>query len=149
MSDKATARLRVRMAQRDACYGGNLVEGARILQLFGDLVTEITILTDGDEGLLAGYSEVEFKAPVYAGDYIEVTGRLVRRSRLRRVVEFTATKCIAARYDLGATRAEVLDEPVVVCRAVGTAVIPPAAVRHREFGAGRAAAGLGEEEKEL
>ncbi|AZQ38780.1 MULTISPECIES: 3-aminobutyryl-CoA ammonia lyase [Streptomyces] len=139
MSEAVSATLRMRMGQKDARYGGNLVDGACILQLFGDVVTEITIQTDGDEGLLTGYSEVEFKAPVFAGDYVEVTGRLVGRSRLRRIVEFTARKYIAARYDLGGTRAEVLDEPLVVCRAVGTAVIPPAAARRRSSGAGKAA----------
>lgn len=66
---------------------------------------------DGDEGLLSGYSEIEFKTPVYVGDYIEVSGLLVGRSRLRRVVEFTARKCIAARYEQGATLAEPLGDP--------------------------------------
>lgn len=141
MSEAISATLRVRMAKNDAHYGGNLVDGARILQLFGDVVTEITIRTDGDEGLLSGYREVEFKAPVYAGDYVEVTGRLVGRSRLRRIVEFTARKYIAARYDLGQSRAEVLDEPVVVCRAVGISVISPAAARRRSPEAGRAVVG--------
>ncbi|MFF1277293.1 3-aminobutyryl-CoA ammonia lyase [Streptomyces marokkonensis] len=136
MSEKVAATLRARMAQKDAHYGGNLVDGARILQLFGDVVTEITVRMDGDEGLLSGYSEVEFKAPVYVGDYIEVSGRLVSRSRLRRVVEFTARKYIAARYEQGATRAELLGEPVVVCRAVGTAVVPRDAARRRPTGTG-------------
>ncbi|GAA4321863.1 3-aminobutyryl-CoA ammonia-lyase [Streptomyces venetus] len=136
MSEAVSATLRARMAQKDAHYGGNLVDGARILQLFGDVVTEITVRMDGDEGLLSGYSEVEFKAPVYVGDYIEVSGRLVGRSRLRRVVEFTAWKYIAARYEQGTTRAELLGEPVVVCRAVGTAVVPRDAARRRSAGAG-------------
>ncbi|EFL35360.1 acyl-CoA hydrolase [Streptomyces viridochromogenes DSM 40736] len=136
MSEAVSATLCARMAQKDAHYGGNLVDGARILQLFGDVVTEITVRMDGDEGLLSGYSEVEFKAPVYVGDYLEVSGRLVGRSRLRRVVEFTARKYIAARYEQGTTRAELLGEPVVVCRAVGTAVVPRDAARRRPASAG-------------
>lgn len=129
MPDEVTATLRVRMSQQDAHYGGNLVDGARLLQLFGDLVTEITIRSDGDEGLLTGYQRVEFLAPVYAGDFIEATARLVSRSRLRRTVEFTAYKTVQARYELGATRAQAPQEPAVVCRAVGTAVVPLAAAR--------------------
>ena len=136
MSETVAATLRARMTQKDAHYGGNLVDGARILQLFGDVVTEITVRMDGDEGLLSGYSEIEFKTPVYVGDYIEVSGLLVGRSRLRRVVEFTARKYIAARYEQGATRAGLLREPVVVCRAVGTAVIPRDAARRPCAGAG-------------
>lgn len=127
MSDVIIATLRVRMSQNDAHYGGNLVDGARVLALFGDLVTEIAIRTDGDEGLLSNYSSVEFTAPVYAGDYIEAVARLLRRSRLRRVVEFEARKVIAARYDLGPSSAQVLNEPTMVCRAIGTTVIPPRA----------------------
>ncbi|MGW4034482.1 3-aminobutyryl-CoA ammonia lyase [Streptomyces sp. NPDC004838] len=123
MSEEVTATLRVRMSRRDAHYGGDLVDGARLLQLFGDLVTEITISSDCDEGLLTEYHRVEFLAPVHAGDYIEAT------ARLRRTVEFTAYKTVAARYELGSTRAEVPKAPVVVCRALGTAVVPPAAAR--------------------
>ncbi len=129
MPEEVTATLRVRMSQQDAHYGGSLVDGARLLRLFGDLVTEITIRSDGDEGLLTEYRQVEFLAPVHAGDYIEATARLVGRSRLRRTVEFTAHKAIEARYELGPTRAEASGEPALVCRAIGTAVVPPAAAR--------------------
>ncbi|MFD9358116.1 hotdog fold domain-containing protein [Streptomyces sp. NPDC060031] len=131
MPEEVSATLRVRMSQQDVHYGGSLVDGARLLQLFGDLVTEITIRSDGDEGLLTEYQRVEFLAPVHAGDFIEATARLVARGRLRRTVEFTAHKTIEARYDLGPTRAEASGEPTLVCRAVGTAVVPPAAARRR------------------
>jgi 3-aminobutyryl-CoA ammonia-lyase len=124
MPDVITASIRVRMSQRDAHYGGNLVPGARVLEMFGDLITEITIRADGDEGLLTTYDKVEFTEPVYAGDYIEATARMVKKTRLRRIVEFEARKVISARYDLGKTSARVLDEPVLVCRAVGVSVIP-------------------------
>ncbi|GAA2786220.1 hotdog fold domain-containing protein [Saccharopolyspora taberi] len=134
MADLVTAALRVRMGQQDAHYGGNLVDGARILKLFGDLVTEITIRTDGDEGLLTGYSSLEFLAPVYAGDFVEATAKLVRRGRLRRTVELEARKVIRARYDLGPTTAEELDESVVVCRGVGTTVVPVSLARGRSGG---------------
>ena len=60
----------------DAHYGGNLVDGARILHLFGDVATELLIRMDGDEGLFAAYDSVEFLAPVRAGDYIEAEGRI-------------------------------------------------------------------------
>ncbi len=71
MTEEITSTLRVRIGQEDAHYGGNLVAGARILQLFGDIMTEIAVITDGDEGLFVGYERVEFLAPVYAGDFIE------------------------------------------------------------------------------
>ena len=67
--------IRLRMSAHDAHYGGNLVDGARMLQLFGDVATELLIISDGDEGLFKAYDEVEFVAPVYAGDYIEATRR--------------------------------------------------------------------------
>lgn len=124
LTEEITVTLRVRIGAEAAHYGGHLVDGARLLRLFGDAITEIAIRLDRDEGLLAGYSDVEFTAPVYAGDFIEVVGRLVKMTRLRRTVRFEARKVIASRYDQGATTAEALAEPVVVCRAVGTVVVP-------------------------
>jgi 3-aminobutyryl-CoA ammonia-lyase len=121
---EVTAFLRVRIGQEEAHYGGDLVDGARILRLFGDLVTEITIRTDGDEGLLAQYSEVRFTAPVRPGDYIEARARLVRRARLRRVVELQAHKVLGARPSEGGSTAAVLDAPQLVCAATATTVVP-------------------------
>ncbi|NJQ01905.1 holo-ACP synthase [Streptomyces sp. PLAI1-29] len=118
-----TARLRVRIGQEDAHYGGGLVDGARILRLFGDLVTEITIRADGDEGLLAEYSDVTFTAPVRPGDYIEATARLTRRTKLRRFVALEARKVITASGD-SPSAAHVLDEPVTVCTATAVTVAP-------------------------
>jgi 3-aminobutyryl-CoA ammonia-lyase len=119
-----TATLRMRMSSSDAHYGGNLVDGARMLALFGDLATELLIRLDGDEGLFAAYEEIRFLAPVYAGDYIEAEGRIVRIGKTSRRMEFEARKIIAARPDLSESAADALDTPVVVCRAVGTCVTP-------------------------
>ncbi|MBP7199534.1 MAG: 3-aminobutyryl-CoA ammonia lyase [Thermotogaceae bacterium] len=112
------------MSLHDAHYGGNLVDGAKLLQLFGDVATELLIRNDGDEGLFRAYDSIEFLSPVYAGDYIEVTGEIVSRGRTSRKMVFTATKVIQARPDISDSAAEVLDEPVVVCRASGTCVVP-------------------------
>src|SRR3712207_7358087 len=77
--------LRVRTGQEEAHYGGNLVEGARVLKFFGDIVTEVAIITDGDEGLFVGYDKVEFLAPVYTGDFLEVTGTVTRDRKSTRL----------------------------------------------------------------
>jgi 3-aminobutyryl-CoA ammonia-lyase len=119
---KATVRLR--MSAHDAHYGGNLVDGARMLALFGDVATEILIRHDGDEGLFRAYEQVEFLAPVYAGDYIEAEAELVHVGNTSRKMKFEARKVIQPRTDLSASAAEVLETPVVVCRAVGTCVTP-------------------------
>jgi 3-aminobutyryl-CoA ammonia-lyase len=119
-----SSTLRVRMGQEDAHYGGNLVDGARTLALFGDVITEIAVITDGDEGLFVGYQEIEFLAPVYAGDFLEVTGTVTRIGTTSRTVRFEARKVIASRYDQGPSSADVLAEPIVTCRAIGTTVIP-------------------------
>lgn len=124
MSENITATLRVRIGQEEAHYGGNLVEGARILKLFGDIITEIAIQTDGSEGLFVGYSTIEFLAPVYAGDFIEATGTVVRMGKTSRTVEFEARKVIASRYETAPDAADILDEPIVVVRATGTTVVP-------------------------
>jgi 3-aminobutyryl-CoA ammonia-lyase len=116
--------LRVRMAAHDAHYGGSLVDGARLLALFGDVATELLIRHDGDEGLFVAYDAVEFLAPVFSGDYIEAEGRIVRVGNRSRQMTFEARKVIAARPDLAPSAAEVLGKPLVVCRASGTCVAP-------------------------
>jgi acyl-coenzyme A thioesterase PaaI-like protein len=122
--EPATAFLRVRIGQEEAHYGGGLVDGSRILQLFGDLLTEITIRHDGDEGLLSEYSAVSFTAPVRPGDYIEATATLVHATRLRRVVELRAHKVIEARPWTRTSTAAALDKPELVCSATATTVVP-------------------------
>ncbi|MEA2785041.1 MAG: 3-aminobutyryl-CoA ammonia-lyase [Candidatus Eremiobacteraeota bacterium] len=127
--DGSVALIRLRMSAHDAHYGGNLVDGARILSLFGDVATELLIRHDGDEGLFVAYDLVEFKAPVYAGDYIEARGRITRVGTTSRTMEFEAHKVIAARTDISASAADVLGEPVLVVRARGTCVTPKASQR--------------------
>ncbi len=122
--DGGVALIRVRMSAHDAHYGGNLVDGARILALFGDVATELLIRHDGDEGLFVAYELVEFVAPVRAGDYVEARGRIVRIGNRSRTMEFEAHKVIAARPERGASAAEPLEPPVLVVRARGTCVAP-------------------------
>ncbi|CCJ33652.1 MULTISPECIES: hotdog domain-containing protein [Caloramator] len=118
------ALIRVRMSLHDAHYGGNLVDGARILNLFGDVATELLIRHDGDEGLFRAYDSVEFLAPVYAGDYIEAEGEIVEVGNTSRKMKFVARKVIQSRPDINDSAAEVLEEPIIVCRASGTCVVP-------------------------
>ena len=106
--------LRVRMSAKDAHYGGNLVDGAHMVHLFGDVATELLIKQDGDEGLFCAYDMVEFKAPVYAGDYIE------------------AYKVIKTRPDISDSAADVLEEKILVCRATGTCVTPKECQRYNK-----------------
>jgi 3-aminobutyryl-CoA ammonia-lyase len=127
--DPGEVLIRLRMSAHDAHYGGNLVDGARILGLFGDVATELLIRLDGDEGLFVAYDLVEFKAPVYAGDYIEARGRITKVGTTSRTMEFVAHKVITARSDLSASAADVLAEPVLVVRARGTCVTPKASQR--------------------
>ena len=116
--------IRLRMSSHDAHYGGNLVDGARMLGLFGDVATELLIQHDGDEGLFKAYESVEFMAPVYAGDYIEAVGEIVEVGNSSRKMVFEARKVIVPRTDINESAADVLTEPVVVCKAVGTCVVP-------------------------
>lgn len=122
MSVKATIRLR--MSSHDAHYGGNLVDGARMLALFGDVATELCIRQDGDEGLFRAYDSVEFLAPVYGGDYIEAEGEITEVGRTSRKMRFEARKVIQPLPGISPSAAEVLTPPVVVCRASGTCVVP-------------------------
>lgn len=117
--------IRLRMGAHDAHYAGGLVDGARILGLFGDVATELLIRHDGDEGLFVAYQDIQFKGPVYAGDYIEAYGKITKVGNSSRQMEFTAKKVIKLVGDAEhESAAEVLAEPEVVVQAKGTCVVP-------------------------
>jgi 3-aminobutyryl-CoA ammonia-lyase len=107
-----------------AHYAGNLVDGAYGLGLFGDVATELCIRSDGDEGLFASYSDVQFREAVRAGDCVEVTAELVRVGTRSRTIEFTLSVVARGRPDLGESAAEVLPEPLVATTATGVVVVP-------------------------
>jgi 3-aminobutyryl-CoA ammonia-lyase len=127
-----TSMLRVRMSAKDAHYGGNLVDGAHMVHLFGDVATELLIKQDGDEGLFCAYDMVEFKAPVYAGDYIEAYGEITHVGNTSRKMKFEAYKVIRTLPEISASAAEVLEERILVCRATGTCVTPKECQRYNK-----------------
>lgn len=116
--------IRVRMGTNDVNYGKNVVDSSKILKLFKDAATEILIKHDGDEGLFRSYDNIEFLAPVYAGDYIEVSGELMSFGTTSRKMNFEARKVIQSVSDISDSAGEVLLRPIVVCKATGTCVVP-------------------------
>lgn len=127
--EKFTSTLRLRMSHKDAHYGGSLVDGAHMVHLFGDVATELLIQIDGDEGLFLKYTDVQFMAPIYAGDYIEVYGEIYEVGNTSRKMRFEAKKVIASRPDISPSAADVLEEPLLVCTAEGICVTPKASKR--------------------
>lgn len=119
-----TASLRLRLSQADAHYGGGLVAGGRLMELLGDVATELCIRSDGDEGLFAGYSSVEFLMPLHAGDFIEVTGEIIRKGSTSREMTFEVLRYARPQPDINDSAADLLDVPEVVARATGTCVVP-------------------------
>jgi 3-aminobutyryl-CoA ammonia-lyase len=107
-----------------AHYAGNLVDGAYSLGLFGDVATEVCIRTDGDEGLFASYSEVQFLSPVRAGDLLEITAEVLRVGTRSRTLGFRAVVVGRGRPDTSASAAEILEEPIVATTATGVVVVP-------------------------
>ena len=107
-----------------AHYAGDLIDGAYVLGLFGDVATEVCIRTDGDEGLFASYDDVQFLAPLRAGDIVEATATVTRMGTRSRGLEFVARVICRGRPDRSGSAAEVLDEPVEITRARGTVVVP-------------------------
>ena len=108
-----------------AHYAGNLVDGAYSLAAFGDVATELCIRTDGDEGLFASYSDVQFKAPVRAGDVIEIEARLVRVGTRSREMEFEVRVVGRGAPGRGESAADLLEPPIVATTARGVVVVPP------------------------
>ena len=107
-----------------AHYGGSLVDGAYVLGMFGDVATEVCVRTDGDEGLFASYDDVQFRAPVRAGDVLEATATVTRVGRRSRTLALEARVVCRSRPDKGESAAEVLTEPIIVVTATGTVVVP-------------------------
>ena len=108
-----------------AHYAGNLVDGAYVLALFGDVATEVCIQADGDEGLFASYSDVQFKEPVRAGDVLEIVCELVKVGTRSRGLDLSVL--VVARgnpSDDQPGAAEILDQPLVATTATGTVVVP-------------------------
>ncbi|MGH3275011.1 MAG: hotdog domain-containing protein [Streptosporangiaceae bacterium] len=108
-----------------AHYGGSLVDGAYVLGLFGDVATEVCIQGDGDEGLFAAYSDVQFRAPVQAGDVLEVNAVVTRAGRRSREVSFEARVLCRAEPERGPSAARALEVPILAVTATGTVVVPP------------------------
>ena len=122
MSEPIQAYLRLRVGSEDAHYG-TIAAGAFVMQLFGDLATEITVRRDGDEGLLRAYESVEFLDPVRPGDFLECRATLVREGNTSRTFEAEAWKVITTRQDIGESAADVLEERILVAKATGTTVV--------------------------
>lgn len=122
---------RLRLSQQDAHYGGNLVDGAKIVALFGDVATELLILLDGDEGLFRAYEKIDFLAPLYAGDFIEVTGELIHIGTTSRKMHFTCHKVINARPDINPSAADVLVHHILTTEAIGTCIVPKEKMRKK------------------
>jgi 3-aminobutyryl-CoA ammonia-lyase len=107
-----------------AHYGGNLVDGAYVLGLFGDVATEVCIQCDGDEGLFASYSDVQFRSPVIAGDVLEVTATVTRVGNRSRDLALEARVACRADPGRGPSAAVVLADPLIAVTATGTVVVP-------------------------
>jgi 3-aminobutyryl-CoA ammonia-lyase len=128
--EPADSRLGVSVTHRryvpysHAHYAGNLVDGAYVLEMFGDVATELLVRTDGDEGLFASYSDVQFVAPVQGGDVLEATATVVRVGRRSRELAFEARVVCRADPARGTSAATVLSEPLVCTTATGTVVVP-------------------------
>lgn len=117
-------KLRVRISASDVHYAGDLVDGAHIMKLFGDVATELTIRHDGDEGLLRAYEKVEFLEPVHGGDFLEVTGKIIKVGNTSRKILFEAFKIISSSHKVNQESAcDVLKSPILVATATGTAVV--------------------------
>lgn len=117
-------RIRMRLSMHDAHYGGNLVNGSKNLDWYGDVATELLIMADGDEGLFRTYEHVDFLAPLYAGDFIEAVGWITHFGNTSRRMTFETWLVARARPEISPSAADILQEPQLVARATGICVVP-------------------------
>ena len=123
MSEPLEVSHRSRLSQANAHYGGGLVAGGHLMELFGDVATELCIRSDGDEGLFAGYSSVEFLEELRAGDFIEVRGKITRTGDTSRQMEFEVFRYARSRPDVSDSAADLETTPILAARATGTCVV--------------------------
>jgi 3-aminobutyryl-CoA ammonia-lyase len=131
VKEAVSASLRLRLSQADARYGGGLVAGGRVMELFGDVATELCIRCDGDEGLLAGYSAVAFKQPLFAGDFVEVRGEITRMGGSSRDMRMEVVRYARPRPDVSDSAADMVEEPEIVAVASATCVVKSDRQRRR------------------
>ncbi len=117
------AALRVRVSEKDVHYAGGLVNGAYVLGLFGDIGTELMVRFDGDEGLLAAYNSIELKAPIRAGDFLEVSGWISKVGNTSRVMQMEAHRYISVTGEPFESSADYLEKPELVARAEMVSVV--------------------------
>jgi 3-aminobutyryl-CoA ammonia-lyase len=115
--------LRLRVSEKDVHYAGGLVNGAYVLGIFGDVGTELSIRFDGDEGLLAAYNGIQLKAPIRAGDFLEVFGWISAVGRTSRIIQLEAYRYIQVTGEPFESAADYLDEPELVASAEMVCVV--------------------------
>lgn len=119
------------LGTKDAHYAGELVNGAKMLDYFGDVATELAIRLDGDEALFRTYEHVDFLAPCYAGDFVEYVGWIEKVGNTSHRMCFEAWESDRAGKGawLGSFSCEYSESPVLVGRAVGIGVTPKSCQR--------------------
>jgi len=130
VGEKAVLKLRV--GEEDVHYAGSLVAGSYVLGLFGDVATEVSIRYDGDEGLLAAYNRVELKSPIYAGDFLEVSGWITKVGNTSRIIELEAKRYIKVVGTPQESSADYLTEPELVAKAELVCVVPKDCQRYTD-----------------
>lgn len=109
----------------DSHYANNVVSLGTITELFGMAGGKLSMMLDGDAGYMRAFESVEFLAPAYQGDYLRVTAKLLSVGRTSRRRSYEAY-VVARTHGIGTepSHGEVLKEPILVARAVGTTVTP-------------------------
>lgn len=115
--------LRLRIPPEEAHYGGDLVSGAKLMELFGDAMTLLAISNCSDEGLLKSWENVEFEEQVFPGDYIRIAAKKVSTSVLQEEYELFAYREVESR-DSDTADCVLLEPPQLVAQAQGTFVLP-------------------------
>src|SRR5215208_2472756 len=118
--DEPDSRIRLRLGPGHARYAGGLVAGAKVMEIFGDMETEIALREGGDEGLCVAYDMVEFLASLHVGDFIDATARVVERGKTSRKIALELHKVASVGPD---GRGRHHDPPVLAARASVTIVV--------------------------
>lgn len=108
----------------DSHYPNQVISLGIITELFGMVGGKLSMMLDGDDGLMCAFENLEFLAPAYQGDYVRATATLLKVGKTSRKRRYEA-HVVARSHGIGphTTSAEVLKEPILVARGIGTAVV--------------------------
>ncbi len=114
-------KMRLRMSDKDVFYAGGIVNGSRSITLMGDVAARVMIMHDGNEGRCIGFDNIRLHKSIFAGDYLELIGRIVGIEGNKRKIQCRTFKVAYNPNIKGdASAINVLEKPILCTEFIAT-----------------------------